>query len=330
MRSRPGVLLLLAAAAAAALAIALKTGQVAVSWQDVHDAIWHRGSLSDQAAIVAELRLPRALLAFLVGASLALSGAAFQALLRNPLADPYIVGTSAGAAVGTAVAIVLVPCGLLLDRPLIAFLGAVATMVVVYRLAVVGGRLPTETFLLSGVVVGTFLWALVSMLLLLARERLQEVIYWLMGDFSTAGYAEIRLALPYMVLGVVALLLLAHPLNLMTLGEESAFHLGVPVERLKLAVVAVASLLTAAAVSVSGLIGFVGLVVPHVVRSLTGSDHRFMLPAAALGGGTFLVLADTLSRSLLSGGQELPVGVVTALCGAPFFLALLKRRRQAF
>jgi iron complex transport system permease protein len=200
-------------------------------------------------------------------------------------------------------------------------------MLAVYHLAQVGGRLPVETFLLAGVVVGSFLWAFVSFILTLARSRMQEVVFWLMGDLSSADYSQVVTVAPYLVVGAATLFLLSHTLNLLTLGEESAFHLGVPVEAIKVLIVAVASLLTAAAVSVSGLIGFVGLMVPHLTRAVTGPDHRLLLPASALAGGAFLLLADTLARSVAV-DQEIPVGVITALLGGPFFFALLRRRRH--
>ncbi|HEY3999770.1 MAG TPA: iron ABC transporter permease [Candidatus Xenobia bacterium] len=320
---------LLAAATVVAFGLALKLGSVEISWSQVWQTLSDPHSrASDAGQIVWALRLPRALLALLVGAALALSGTTFQALLRNPLADPYIVGTSAGAALGATLSVALTVAGWPVDRTMFAFLGAVATMIGVYRLAWVDGRLPVETFLLAGVVVGSIVWALATFLLLVAREQLQQALFWLMGDLSNASLAGIAVVLPHLLIGTVVLLLLAHPLNLITLGEETAFQLGVPVEGFKLLMVTVASLLTAAAVSVSGLIGFVGLVVPHASRRLVGADHRVLLPGAALAGGTFLLLADTASRVLLP-GVELPVGVVTALLGGPFFLFVLVRRRRA-
>jgi len=284
--------------------------------------------LGREARIVREIRLPRVVLAALVGASLSLAGAAFQGLLRNPLADPYIVGTSSGAACGAAIAIVL---GLSSSfdvawpaRPLFAFVGALATMYFVFALSRVDGRLPVDTFLLAGVVVGSFLWAFVSFLMAASHGKMQEIVFWLMGDLSMASWPMIRMMAPYFVIGAVALLLLSHRLNLLSIGEESAAALGVEVERTKLIIVVFASLLTAAAVSVSGLIGFVGLMVPHLTRSIWGPDHRVLLPACALGGAAFLVLADTAAR--LMSPAEIPVGVLTALFGGPFFFVILRRR----
>jgi iron complex transport system permease protein len=267
-------------------------------------------------------------LAALVGASLALAGAAFQGMLRNSLADPYIVGTSSGAAFGAALAIVL---GLSSGfdaawplRPMFAFVGALLTMGFVFALSRVDGRLPVDTFLLAGVVVGSFLWAFVSFILAISQGKMREIVFWLMGDLSLASWPMINMMAPYFVVGSVALFMLSHRMNLLTVGEESAAALGVEVEKTKILIVVFASLLTAAAVSVSGLIGFLGLMVPHLVRSAWGPDHRILLPASALGGAAFLIVADTAARLL--GPAEIPVGVLTALFGGPFFFVILRRK----
>jgi iron complex transport system permease protein len=275
-----------------------------------------------------DIRLPRVLLAAIVGASLALAGAAFQGLLRSSLADPYIVGTSSGAALGAALSVVLgVSSGMAaphLGKPLFAFVGALLTMYCVYRLAQRNGRLPVDTFLLSGVVVGAFVWAFVSFLLAVTQDKMKEIVFWLMGDLSAADWGLIWMSLPYLLIGGLVLLALAHPMNLLASGEERALQLGVPVERVKTAVIVFAALITAGAVSVSGLIGFVGLMVPHLVRSAWGADHRVLLPATAIAGAAFLVTADAAARLLLS-PAGLPVGVVTALLGGPFFFFILRR-----
>ena len=307
----------------AACLASLSVGSVAISPSELVQALQtpHGTDLAHQ--VVWQLRLPRILLAGSVGASLALAGVAFQSLLRNPLADPYIVGTSAGAALGAACSLVL---GLgSLAVPLAAFLGAVGAMAAVYRLSRRDGYLPVETFLLAGVVVSAFLGSLVSLILSLAREDLPRIVLWLMGTLANARWEQLGMTVPYLALGGGTLFALALSLNLLTLGEDSARSLGLEVERLKLIVVALGSLLTASAVSVAGLIGFVGLVVPHLARKLVGSDHRLLLPASGWLGASFLILADTLARTLRP-GSELPVGVVTALVGAPFFLGLMRRR----
>ncbi|MEW6283055.1 MAG: iron chelate uptake ABC transporter family permease subunit, partial [Candidatus Eremiobacterota bacterium] len=211
--------------------------------------------------------------------------------------------------------------------PMLAFGGALAAMAFIYRLARLGGVVPVDTFLLAGVVVGSFLWSLVSFLLTVARQDMPRIVFWLMGTLADARWSQLPLLFPYLVAGAAALYWSSLTLNLLTLGEETAIPLGVDAERAKLRVLLAASLVTAAAVSVSGLIGFLGLIVPHLARSVVGPDHRVLLPAAALGGGAFLVLCDTLARTV-AGAQELPVGVITALLGAPFFFWLLHRRKR--
>lgn len=316
---------------AAAGLLGLLAGSVSVAPADVYAALTGGEGLDPSvAAIIRDLRLPRVLLGMLVGASLALAGASFQGILRNPLADPYIVGTSAGAALGAAMGIVLhlpSPLPWLSPIPALAFLGALLSMLIVYRLARIGNTVPVETFLLAGVVVGSFAGAMVSFLLTLAREDLPRIVFWLMGSLAQADYGRVGLVIPYLLVGGVALYLLSPALNLASLGDEAAWSLGVEVERLKLQVVLAGSLVTAAAVSTSGLIGFLGLAVPHLARMIVGPDHRVLLPASALGGAAFLVLADTAARTVAA-PTELPVGVLTALVGAPFFFWLLHRRQS--
>jgi iron complex transport system permease protein len=281
--------------------------------------------------IVFELRLPRILLAALVGAALALSGTAFQGILRNPLADPYIVGTSAGAAVGGVVAIVFRLKSSFYGISAVAILafgGALLAMYAIHSISSKGGRVPVETFLLAGVIVGSFLWALVSFLLTVAtKEGLQEVIFWLMGSTREAGWSNVLMLFIYFVISLAGLMWVSYPLNLLTLGDESALHLGVNVEKVKNIVIIFASLVTAASVAACGLIGFVGLMIPHVVRMVAGADHRRLLPLSALAGAIFLVWVDTAARTIIS-PQEIPVGILTAIMGAPFFLYLLRKRNS--
>lgn len=322
-----GVGLLLVAASGL---LGLLAGSVPLGPGDVYGALVGQEGLDPSSvAIIRDLRLPRVLLGMLVGASLALAGAGFQGILRNPLADPYIVGTSSGAALGATLAIVLhlpSPLPWLSPVPAMAFLGALVSMLAVYRVARIGNTVPIETFLLAGVVVGAFSGAMVSFLLTVAREDLPRIVFWLMGSLSQADAARIGLVAPYLALGGAALYLLSPALNLASLGDEAAWSLGVEVERLKLQVVLAGSLVTAAAVAASGLIGFLGLAVPHLARMIVGPDHRVLLPASALGGAAFLVLADTAARTVAA-PREIPVGVLTALVGAPFFFWLLHRRR---
>ncbi|MFP4497397.1 MAG: FecCD family ABC transporter permease [Vulcanimicrobiota bacterium] len=280
--------------------------------------------------IVWDLRLPRVLLAAMVGAALALSGAAFQGLLRNPLADPYIVGTSAGAAVGGVIAIVFNFRGHFLGLSaisLFAFAGSVVAMYGIYRLSIIHGRVPVETFLLAGVVVGSFLWAMVSFLLTIAGKSLQEIVFWLMGSTQNTGWAGLLMLVIYLAIGIFGLMYFAHPLNVLTLGDKTAKHLGVDVEYTKIAIIIFASLVTAAAVSLSGLIGFVGLMIPHIARIILGADHRILFPASILIGAIFMVWVDTFARSAFA-PREIPVGILTAILGAPFFLYLLRKYKK--
>ncbi len=281
-------------------------------------------------AIVLALRLPRVLLGLVVGASLAVAGGAFQGLFRNPMADPYVIGVSSGAALGASLAISLrFETGILgLGAvPLAAFVGALVTVYVVYRVARVGKEVPIGNLLLSGVAVGSFLSAMVSLVIVFSRQNANEIVFWLMGSLAGRGFAHVWAALPYLVGGTAVLLYLGRDLNALLLGEEEASHLGIPVERVKLVILAAASLLTAAAVATCGVIGFVGLIVPHVMRLIVGPDHRTLLPVSALAGALLLVGADLAARTLVRPG-ELPVGVITAVIGAPFFLFLLRRSRS--
>lgn len=312
----------------AALALSLSLGPAPVGWPQVLDVLGGGGSTSERS-IVLTLRVPRAALAALVGAALALSGATFQALLRNPLAEPYVLGVSGGASLGAVAAVVLgwtaAGAWALPGAALVGGLLAIGLVLQIGRRAA-GTRLDTRTLLLAGVVAGAFFNALVLLLLTFGEaETFRAAVYWMMGSVSGATGTQVATLALWLVPAGVALLGMARPLNLLAVGEETALHLGVRVEALKRAAYLLASLLAAAAVAVSGAIGFVGLVVPHAARLLWGSDHRRLLPAAALGGAIFLVLADTAARSAVP-PAELPVGVVTALVGVPWFLVLLVRR----
>lgn len=282
-----------------------------------------------------DLRLPRVVGAGLIGLALASAGTLFQGLLRNPLADPYVIGTSGGASLGAVVGILLSKPLTILGFgmvPLSAFLGALGAMVLVYRLARVGGRTPTVTLLLAGFAVSMVLGYSVS-LLLIVNDRLQlnlpRIYTWLLGGVAVSNWSQIAVVGPVILVTALAACGLGRSLNALSLGEDGAARLGISVERDKRLIIAAGSLLTAAAVSVSGLIGFVGLVVPHVVRLLCGPDHRLLLPAAALAGASFLVFADLLARVLLS-PTELPIGILTAFLGGPYLLYLLRRSGQEY
>ena len=283
-------------------------------------------------AIVWQIRLPRVLLAALVGATLALSGAAYQGVFRNPLADPYLLGVASGAGLAATAALVsglpLALWGVSL-LTLIGFAGALIAMLLAYSLARVAGRVPTTTLILAGVAISSINVAGISYLMLVSQENTLAILGWLLGGFNNSGWQDIGFVLPYSLLAAVIILVHGRVLNVLQLDEDEARQLGLDVERTKLLLLLAASLATAAAVSVTGVIGFVGLVVPHVVRLLIGPDYRRLLPVAALLGASFLILADLGAKTLVSPG-ELPVGVVTAFVGGPFFLYLLRRQRQAF
>jgi iron complex transport system permease protein len=276
------------------------------------------------ATIVTGIRLPRIALAAVVGFALGAAGTVMQGFFRNPMADPSIIGVSTGAAVGAVAWIVVpfvVPFGLGLQGA--AFAGALVAAFGVYLLATENGRTPVATLLLAGVAVQTFLGSVISYLLLQSGESLRRVTYWLMGHLHNSSWNDVTTTLPIALVVFFVLLAYARDLNVLLLGENDAHSLGIEVERSKRILLAVSSILTAAAVAVSGVIGFVGLIVPHVMRLLVGPDHRILLPTSALAGSVFLVAADTLARS---GPAQLPVGIVTAAVGAPFFLYLLRRR----
>jgi len=306
-----------------AIAAGLLLGAVDISWTAVLGAL--TGGGAPEAALVRSLRMPRVLLAFLVGGSLALAGASLQALVRNPLADPYLVGLSGGAGLGAVIAIAL-HLGGAWAVPLAAFAGALGTVVVVYRLSVVAGRrLDPHVLLLGGVVVGAFAGSLMSAVITLSpASELRSAMLWLLGGFGMASWPSLAIFAAYATVPVALLLASARGLDLLTLGEENAQHLGADVERLKRRVYLSVAALTGAAVAVSGIIGFVGLVVPHVMRRWGAPLHRQLLPAAFLAGGAFLVGADLLARSLFR-PLELPVGIVTALIGVPIFAVQLRR-----
>lgn len=272
-----------------------------------------------------ELRVPRALLAFLVGGALGTAGAGLQALVRNPLADPFLLGLSGGAGLGAVTAIALGLQGAW-ALPLAAFAGALGAMLLVYRMGLVGGaELDPRVLVLAGVAVGAFAAAISTAIVSLSEAtQLRNAFLWLWGGLSGASWDTVRVMALYTPLPLVVLLAAARPLDLLALGEEPASYLGADVERVKRRVYVAASLLTAAAVAVSGVIGFVGLVVPHIGRLVWGHRHRVLLPVSFLGGGTLLALADTLARTAVA-PHELPVGIVTALIGVPVFALLLRR-----
>ncbi|MCD6568165.1 MAG: iron chelate uptake ABC transporter family permease subunit [Dehalococcoidia bacterium] len=292
-------------------------------WQTLDAATLH--------TIILDIRLPRVLLAGLVGAALGVAGATYQGLFRNPLADPYLLGVASGAGLGATVAF-LIPFTISWMSfgavPLFAFAGAVGAVAVVYSLARVGRTLPATTLILAGVALGSFFSSITSYLMTICGEELHGIVFWLMGGLSLTRWSEVLTVFPCVLVGTVIIYLHGRPLNVMQLDEEQAQQLGINVERVKLILLGAASLITAAAVCFTGLIGFVGIIVPHAVRLIWGPDYRFLLPLSTLVGAIFLIVADTLAHTIIP-PTEIPVGVITAFCGAPFFLYLL-RKRQGF
>lgn len=280
-----------------------------------------------EETIIFQIRLPRIILGALVGAALAVSGATMQGLFKNPMADPFIIGISSGAALGASAAIFFGISLGIYGIPILAFLGGVGAAFLVYNIARTDGKVPVETLLLSGIAVAAFLSALTSLLIYLAGEDLHQIVFWLMGGLWARNWDHVIVSFFPICLGVVGIYVFSRDLNAMLLGEEPAKHLGIEVESVKKIILFLASMIAGIAVSVSGIIGFVGLIIPHIVRILVGPDHRILLPSSALVGGIFLIWADTLARTMIA-PTELPVGIITALFGAPFFVYLLISRKR--
>jgi iron complex transport system permease protein len=279
--------------------------------------------------IMFQIRLPQTILLAMIGMALGASGAAYQGLFRNPLADPYIIGVAAGAGLGAVLAMSLRWPETLIGMatlPAAAFAGALLTVGLVYRLARVGRYTPVTTLILAGVAVSAFASAATSLMMLLSTEQLHRAVAWLLGGFALGGWEPVLAAAPYLFAGLLVLFFLGRPLNVLQFGDEQALQMGLNVERYKIVLVVASSLVAATAVSFSGIIGFVGLVVPHLARLLWGPDYRRLIPLATLTGGAVLLGADVIARSVLA-PQELPVGIITAMLGAPFFLYLLRREQ---
>jgi len=337
------ILSLLGGSLVASLFLANAFGAVAISLPEILKMTLNKVAVFDfpstwrvvDETIIFQIRMPRVIGGALVGAALATAGVLFQGLLRNPMADPYIIGTSAGAALGATIAMML-PINLAFLGfglvPVMAFCGALGTVILVYNLARVGGKTPIISMLLAGFVVSALLFAIMAFLMSMGERfdlNLHAVYSFLFGHISVTGWGQIVVIAPIVIGGIIGARFFAFHLNAFSLGEEGAAYLGVEVERDKILILGLGSLLTAAAVSISGLVGFVGLVVPHAVRLSLGPDHRFLLPASALAGSAFLVIADLLARILLA-PVEIPVGVITAIIGAPFFIYLLRHTRREY
>jgi len=282
------------------------------------------------ATIVLKVRLPHTLLVMLTGAALSGSGAAYQGLFRNPLADPYLIGVASGAGLGAVVAMSIhwpdTSLGFYVI-PVAAFLGGLLATGIVYRLGRVGKSLPATTLILAGVAVSSFATSLTSYLMLQADDEIRRALSWLLGGTIMGGWSPVGAVFPYIAIGLVILILSGHSLNVLQFGEEQARQLGLPVERAKLFIILAASLATSAAVAFSGLIGFIGLIIPHLIRMIWGTDYRLLIGLSILGGSSALLLADLLARVVMA-PQTLPVGIITALIGVPFFLWVLQRTKQ--
>ncbi len=330
---------ILAAGLVTVMVLALSVGTVPIGLHEIVAILLgklfgHPGSWAlEHEKIVLTLRLPRTLLAGIVGSALAVAGAGFQGISRNPLADPYILGVSSGAAFGVVVAVLTglgAGTGILL-LPLFGFAGALVAAVVVYGIASIEGRLPVQTLLLAGVVVSLFFSSAIMLASsVIQAEALQGVLFYLMGNLRVVSYATIGIVTACLLIGTALICAQVLPLNLLSAGEEAATQLGVDAERVKRIVFVACSLVTGAAVSASGSIAFVGLMVPHAVRLCVGPDNRLVVPASVLAGAIFLILADTVARTVVA-PTEIPVGAITAFLGAPFFAYLLRvRYRSAY
>ena len=284
-----------------------------------------------QHSIIWSVRLPRVLLGVIVGAGLSISGASFQGLLKNPMADPYILGISSGAALGAAIAIIMKLETAFIGFSgisIMAFVGALIAVTLVYNIGRIRSQVPVTTLLLAGVAVGQFLTAITSLLMVMYNRDMTKIIYWTLGSLAGKGWNPITTISMPMIVAMVILLFFSRDINIMLTGEESAKSLGVNVERIKVYILLLGTFITSMAVSVSGIIGFVGLIIPHIVRLIVGPDHRILLPASAIVGSIFMVFTDTIARTVIS-PMEIPVGIITAIFGGPFFIYLLRSKKKA-
>jgi iron complex transport system permease protein len=321
------------------IGIACSIGTANIAFADVWRVIlsklpWvhlDKGISSTVSTIVIDYRLPRILLAGLVGAALSTAGATFQGIFRNPLADPYLLGVAQASSLGAVIGFMFLHAQSagIGSIPMIALCSGLICIAVLYLLARVGKTLPMTTVILAGVVLGAIFTALISFLLwkFADANHGMGIVFWLMGTCSSAKWLDVSVLFPYLIVGIIPIYLYSRSLNLMQLDEEQAHQLGVNVEKVKFILLLSAALITAAAVSFAGCIGFVGIIIPHAVRLIWGPDYRFLLPLSTIVGAIFLILADTLCRTI-AGGEEMPVGIVTALIGAPFFLYLLRQKKR--
>lgn len=320
------------------IVIAGSLGSARISFQDVVKIIIspitpfnleNDGIKASSKIIIWKIRLPRIILTVIAGMGLGVSGAVFQGIFRNPMANPYILGISSGAAFGVTLGMTM---GLQITFlgigaiPLAAFIGAISASIIVYLIS--GGGRDILPLLLSGIAMGFLLSAMMSLLMYFNRSQLENIIYWTMGSFNAASWQKVTITAPVILTGSIFIIIFARDLNLMVLGEDSASSLGVSVKKSRLIFLLISTIITASAVAVSGVIGFVGLIVPHAMRIITGPDHRTLIPYSMLGGAILLLVSDTIARTIIA-PTEIPVGIVTSLLGAPFFLFLLNRMRHS-
>lgn len=279
-------------------------------------------------AIVWSLRFPRVLLAFLVGGALSICGVTYQGIFKNPMADPFLLGVSSGAALGATIAIVFNLSASFLGIDMIsilAFSSAILTLLLVYNISRVGNKVPVSTLLLSGIAISQFLTAIISMFMI-SSVKVEQILFWTMGSMNGKSWNHLILVFPYVIIGYFILYRSHRQMDIMLLGEDTASQLGVNTDRLKLVSLIVTAFVTAATVSVTGIIGFIGLIIPHIVRMLAGPKHKKLYPYSFLIGGVLMIVCDTIARSLMK--QEIPVGIITALFGGPFFIYLLKQKKR--
>lgn len=279
--------------------------------------------------IIWKIRFPRILVALLVGGTLSVAGATYQGLLKNPMADPYVIGVSSGAAFGAAIGIsskIIFNFLGLSFTSIMAFICAVIVMLIVYRIAKIGSKVPITTLLLSGIAIGNFLTAFTSLIMIFSGDDLNKIFFWTMGSFSGKGWEQLFSVLPYIAIGIAIIYFYSRDLNIILLGEDTASNLGVNVERVKKILLITSTIITAAVVAVSGIIGFIGLIIPHIARMVVGPDNKALIPTSFVFGAILLVICDTIARSILS--QEIPVGLITSILGGPFFVYLLRNKKR--
>lgn len=338
-------ILILLAAFGAIFILSLNLGYAPIPFRDILNILGNQVPLLNTvidasgvdptyAVIISQIRLPRVICGALVGAALATAGVTYQGIFRNPMADPYVIGASTGASVGSALVFVF---GINISilgintLPVFAFIGSLVTVLIVYTISRVGSKVPVTTLLLTGIAMSLFQNAIVTYLKTVADDQiLHGLTFWLIGSLSsTENWDKVYAILPFVVVGAIICYLYSRDLNILALGEDQAQHLGVEIEKVKRILLVAGALMTAAAVSISGLIGFVGLIIPHVTRVLIGPDHRVLIPTSALVGASFLMISDAVSRVIMGSG-EAPVGIITAFAGAPFFIYLLRRKNKGY